>query len=44
MKKRGFEIIEEYKDKGINMSVRSTRFAAAYDVQAQKMLLYHHLN
>lgn len=34
MKKRGFEIIEEYKDKGINMPVRSTRFAAAYDVQA----------
>lgn len=34
MGKRGFEIIEEYKDKGINLPVRKTKFSAGYDVEA----------
>ncbi|MCI8347227.1 MAG: dUTP diphosphatase [Bacilli bacterium] len=31
---RGFEVIEEYKDKGINLPVRKTKFSAGYDVEA----------
>ena len=34
MGKRGFEIVEEYKDKGINLPVRKTKFSAGYDVEA----------
>lgn len=31
---RKFEVIEEYKDKGINLPVRKTKYAAAYDIEA----------
>lgn len=34
MRSRGFEVVEEYKDKGINLPVRSTKYAAGYDVEA----------
>ena len=34
MGKRGFEIVEEYKDKGRNLPVRKTKFSAGYDVEA----------
>ena len=34
MGKRGFEIVEEYKDKVINLPVRKTKFSAGYDVEA----------
>lgn len=34
MGKRGFEIVEEYKDKGINLPERKTKFSAGYDVEA----------
>lgn len=31
---RGFEVIEEYKDRDIHMPVRKTKFSAGYDVEA----------
>ena len=31
---RGFEIVKGYEDKGINLPVRKTKHAAAYDVEA----------
>ncbi len=34
MKQRGFEIAKGYEDKGIHLPRRSTRFAAAYDIEA----------
>ena len=34
MRKRGFEVVKEYVDKGINLPVRKTRHSAAYDVEA----------
>jgi len=34
MRKRGFEIIEEYKNKGINLPIRKTKYSAGYDVEA----------
>ena len=34
MRERGFEIVEEYKDKGINLPVRKTKHSAGYDVEA----------
>lgn len=34
MRKRGFEVISEYKDKGINLPVRKTKYSAGYDVEA----------
>ena len=34
MGKRGFEIVEEYTDTGINLPVRKTKFSAGYDVEA----------
>ena len=34
MRKRGFEVVEAYKDKGINLPVRKTKFSAGYDVEA----------
>lgn len=34
MKKRGFEIVSSYKDKGINLPVRKTAHSAGYDVEA----------
>ncbi|MDR0690503.1 MAG: dUTP diphosphatase [Streptococcaceae bacterium] len=33
-RKRGFEIIQEYKDKGINLPQRATKHAAGYDFEA----------
>lgn len=34
MRSRGFEVVEEYKDKGIHLPVRKTKFSAGYDVEA----------
>ena len=34
MRNRGFEVVEEYKDKEINLPVRSTKYSAGYDVEA----------
>lgn len=34
MKVRGFEIAKGWEDKGINLPVRATKYAAAYDVEA----------
>ena len=34
MRSRGFEIISEYKDKGINLPVRKTKYSAGYDMEA----------
>lgn len=34
MRKRGFEIVEEYKGKGINLPIRKTAHSAGYDVEA----------
>lgn len=34
MRNRGFEVIEEYKDKGINLPVRKTKYSAGYDIEA----------
>ncbi len=34
MRNRGFEVIEEYKDKNINLPVRKTKFSSGYDVEA----------
>ncbi len=34
MRKRGFEVVKGYEDKGINLPVRKTKYAAAYDVEA----------
>lgn len=36
MRKRGFEVVKGYEDKGINLPVRKTKYAAAYDVEAAK--------
>ncbi|MDR1013111.1 MAG: dUTP diphosphatase, partial [Lactobacillales bacterium] len=33
-RKRGFEIIKEYKGKGINLPKRTTKHAAGYDFEA----------
>lgn len=34
MKKRGFEVVSEYKDKGINLPERKTKNSAGYDIEA----------
>lgn len=34
MKQRGFEIAKGWKDKGINLPVRKTKYSAGYDVEA----------
>ena len=34
MKKRGFEIIDEYQDKDINLPVRKTKYSAGYDIES----------
>jgi len=39
MKQRGFEIAKGYEDKGIHLPRRSTRFAAAYDIEAAEDIL-----
>lgn len=33
-KKRGFEIVKKYQDKGINLPVRQTKNAAGYDIES----------
>ena len=34
MKNRGFEVIEEYKDKDINLPERKTKYSAGYDIES----------
>lgn len=34
MRKRGFAVVEEYKDKDINLPVRATKHSAGYDIEA----------
>ena len=34
MKTRGFEVVKEYANKGINLPVRKTKHSAAYDIEA----------
>ena len=34
MRKRGFEIVKEYEDKGITLPVRKTKHSAGYDIAA----------
>lgn len=34
MKKRGFEIVKGYEDKGINLPKRKTKHSAGYDIEA----------
>ncbi len=34
MRLRGFEVVEEYKDKDIHLPVRKTRLSCGYDVEA----------
>ena len=34
MKARGFEVVKEYVNKGINLPVRKTKHSAAYDIEA----------
>lgn len=38
-KLRGFEIIEEYKNKNINIPQRSTHFSAGYDIEAAETII-----
>lgn len=39
MRKRGFEIVKEYVNKGINLPVRKTKHSAAYDVEAAEEIV-----
>ena len=39
MKTRGFEVIKEYADKGINLPVRKTKCSAAYDIEAAEEII-----
>ena len=34
MRKKGFEVVIGYEDKGINLPVRKTKHSAAYDIEA----------
>ena len=34
MRVRGFEVVSEYADKGINIPVRKTRYSAGYDIES----------
>lgn len=34
MKKRGFEVVKKYEDKGINLPIRKTKYSAGYDIEA----------
>lgn len=36
MKTRGFEVIEQYKDKGIKLPTRKTEFSAGYDFESSE--------
>ena len=39
MRKRGFEVVKEYEDKGINLPVRKTKHSAAYDIEAAEKIV-----
>lgn len=39
MSGRGFEVITEYKDKGINLPIRKTKYSAGYDVEAAEDII-----
>ena len=39
MRKRGFEVVKEYADKGINLPVRKTKHSAAYDIEAAEKVV-----
>lgn len=39
MRKRGFEVVKEYVDKGINLPVRKTKHSAAYDIEAAEKIV-----
>ena len=39
MRKRGFEVVKEYVDKGINLPIRKTKYSAAYDVEAAEEIV-----
>ena len=39
MKKRGFEVVKGYEDKGINLPVRKTKHSAAYDIEAAEKIV-----
>ena len=34
MRNRGFEVVKEYANKGINLPIRKTKHSAAYDIEA----------
>ena len=38
-RKRGFEIISSYQDKGINIPKRSTKHSAGYDFEAAETIV-----
>lgn len=39
MRKRGFEVVEKYQDKGINLPKRSTYGSAGYDIEAAEKVV-----
>ena len=39
MKTRGFEVVKEYVNKGINLPVRKTKHSAAYDIEAAEKIV-----
>ena len=39
MRKRGFEVVKEYADKGINLPFRKTKHSAAYDIEAAEKVV-----
>ena len=39
MKTRGFEVVKEYANKGINLPVRKTKHSAAYDIEAAEEIV-----
>jgi len=39
MKKRGFEIVKGYEDKGIHLPIRKTKHSAGYDVEAAEDII-----
>ncbi len=44
MRNRGFEVVKGYEDKGINLPVRKTKYAAAYDVEAAEEIVLPSFN
>ena len=41
-KKRGFEVAKGFEDKGINLPVRKTAYAAGYDFECADQVLHIH--